>query len=75
MMQKIKDESKKQKSLLDAKAEGEKLLKLKEEIYKTQIKSQKDLFAAKEKEEKLEKEKNEEQRRYLEQLRKFDRMN
>lgn len=75
MMQKIKDESKKKRSLIDAKDEGEKLLKLKEEIYKTQIKSQKDLLAAKEKEEQKEKDKNEEQRRYLEQLRKFDRMN
>lgn len=73
MMQKIQSESKKQRALIDAKDEGEKLLKLKEEIYKTQVKSQKDLLEAKEKEEK--KDKNEEQRKYLEQLRKFDRMN
>jgi len=75
MMQKIQSESKKQRALVDAKDEGEKLLKLKEEIYKTQVKSQKDLLAAKEKDEQDKKDKNEEQRRYLEQLRKFDQMN
>jgi len=75
MMQKIQSESKKQRALVDAKDEGEKLLKLKEEIYKTQVKSQKDLLVAKEKDEQDKKDKNEEQRRYLEQLRKFDRMN
>ena len=75
MMQKIQTESKKQRALIDAKDEGEKLLKLKEEIYKTQIKSQKDLLTAKKIEEQKEKDKSEEQRRYLDQLRKFDRMN
>jgi len=75
MMQRIQTESKKQRALIDAKDEGEKLLKLKEEIYKTQIKSQKDLLTAKKIEEQKEKDKSEEQRRYLDQLRKFDRMN
>jgi len=75
MMQKIKEESKKETSKIKQADENEKLLKLKEEMYKTQQKAQKELIAAKEKDEKIEKDKNEEQRKYLEQLRKFDRMN
>lgn len=73
MMQKIKEESKNESGKIKVFDENEKLLKIKEEMFNTQKESQKNLLNAKEEEKKANDALNEEQRKYLEQLRKYNK--
>lgn len=73
MMQKIKEESKKESPKIKNTDESEKLLKLKEEMYKVQKESQQKLLEEKEEEKKAKEALNEEQRKFMEQLRKYNK--
>lgn len=73
MMQRIKEESKKESSKIKTPDDAEKLLKLKEEMYYVQKESQKNLLKAKEEDRKAKDALNEEQRKFMEQLRKYNK--
>ena len=73
MMQKVREEASKEGSKIKQTDESEKLLKLKEEMYKVQKDSQKSLLEAKEKDKKAKDALNEEQRKFMEQLRKYNK--
>lgn len=73
MMQRIKEESKKEISKIKTPDDAEKLLKLKEEMYYVQKESQKNLLKAKEEDRKAKDALNEEQRKFMEQLRKYNK--
>ena len=73
MMQRVREEAKKESSKIKQADESEKLLKLKEEMYKVQKDSQKSLLEAKENDKKAKDALNEEQRKFMEQLRKYNK--
>ena len=73
MMQRVREEAKKESSKIKQADDSEKLLKLKEEMYKVQKDSQKSLLEAKENDKKAKDALNEEQRKFMEQLRKYNK--
>lgn len=73
MMQRVREETKKESSKIKQADDSEKLLKLKEEMYKVQKDSQKSLLEAKENDKKAKDALNEEQRKFMEQLRKYNK--
>ena len=73
MMQKVREEASKEGSKIKQTDESEKLLKLKEEMYKVQKDSQKSLLEAKDNDKKAKDALNEEQRKFMEQLRKYNK--
>ena len=73
MMQRVREEAKKESSKIKQADDSEKLLKLKEEMYKVQKDSQKSLLEAKENDKKAKDALNEEQRKCMEQLRKYNK--
>ena len=73
MMQRVREEAKKESSKIKQTDDSEKLLKLKEEMYKVQKDSQKSLLEAKENDKKAKDALNEEQRKFMEQLRKYNK--
>lgn len=73
MMQRVREEAKKESSKIKRADDSEKLLKLKEEMYKVQKDSQKSLLEAKENDKKAKDALNEEQRKFMEQLRKYNK--
>ena len=70
MMQKVREEAKKESSKIKKEDDSEKILKLKEQIYKVQKDSQKEFLKEKEKADKVKSAVNEEQRKFMAQLRK-----
>lgn len=73
MMQKIREDAKKESNKIKTCDDSEKLLKLKEEMYNVQRDSQKKILMAKEEDKKAKDALNEEQRRFMEQLRKYNK--
>ena len=73
MMQRVREEAKKESSKIKQADDSEKLLKLKEEMYKVQKDSQKSLLEAKENDKNAKDALNEEQRKFMEQLRKYNK--
>ena len=73
MMQRVREEANKESSKIKQADDSEKLLKLKEEMYKVQKDSQKSLLEAKENDKKAKDALNEEQRKFMEQLRKYNK--
>lgn len=73
MMQRVREEAKKESSKITKEDDSEKILKLKEQIYKVQKDSQREFLKEKEKADKLKSEVNEEQRKFMEQLRKYNK--
>lgn len=73
MMQRVREEASKEGSKIKQTDENEKLLKLKEEMYKVQKDSQKSLLEAKDNDKKAKDALNEEQRKFMEQLRKYNK--
>lgn len=73
MMQRVREEASKEGSKIKQTDENEKLLKLKEEMYKVQKDSQKSLLEAKDNDKKAKDALNEKQRKFMEQLRKYNK--
>ena len=70
MMQRVREETKKEGNKIKQVDMSDKMLKLKEDIYKVQKESQKNLLAEKDKDVKARNIMNEEHRRFMGQLRK-----
>ena len=70
MMQRVREETKKEGNKIKQVDMSDKMLKLKEDIYKVQKESQKNLLAEKDKDVKARNIMNEEHRRFMDQLRK-----
>ena len=71
MMQRVREETKKEGNKIKQVDMSDKMLKLKEDIYKVQKESQKNLLAEKDKDVKARNIMNEEHRRFMDQLRKY----
>ena len=71
MMQRVREETKKEGNKIKQVDMSDKMLKLKEDIYKVQKESQKNLLAEKDKDVKARNIMNEEYRRFMDQLRKY----
>lgn len=71
MMQRVREETKKEGNKIKQVDMSDKMLKLKEDIYKVQKESQKNLLAEKDKDVKARNIVNEEHRRFMDQLRKY----
>ena len=71
MMQRVTEETKKEGNKIKQVDMSDKMLKLKEDIYKVQKESQKNLLAEKDKDVKARNIMNEEHRRFMDQLRKY----
>lgn len=71
MMQRVREETKKEGNKIKQVDMSDKMLKLKEDIYKVQKESQKNLLAEKDKDVKARNKVNEEHRRFMDQLRKY----
>ena len=71
MMQRVREETKKEGNKIKQVDLSDKMLKLKEDIYKVQKESQKNLLAEKDKDVKARNIMNEEHRRFMDQLRKY----
>ena len=71
MMQRVREETKKEGNKIKQVDMSDKILKLKEDIYKVQKESQKNLLAEKDKDVKARNIMNEEHRRFMDQLRKY----
>ena len=71
MMQRVREETKKEGNKIKQVDMSDKMLKLKEDIYKVQKESQKTLLAEKDKDVKARNIMNEEHRRFMDQLRKY----
>lgn len=71
MMQRVREDAKKEGNKIKQVDISDKLLKLKEDMYKVQKDSQKNLLAEKEKDAKARTALNEEHRKFMDQLRKY----
>ena len=71
MMQRVREETKKEENKIKQVDMSDKMLKLKEDIYKVQKESQKNLLAEKDKDVKARNIMNEEHRKFMDQLRKY----
>lgn len=71
MMQRVREDAKKEGNKIKQVDISDKLLKLKEDMYKVQKDSQKNLLAEKEKDAKARTALNEEYRKFMDQLRKY----
>ena len=71
MMQRVREETKKEGNKIKQVDMSDKMLKLKEDIYKVQKESQKNLLAEKDKDVKARNIMNEEHRKFMDQLRKY----
>lgn len=71
MMQRVREDAKKEGNKIKQVDISDKLLKLKEDMYKVQKDSQKNLLAEKEKDAKARMALNEEHRKFMDQLRKY----
>lgn len=71
MMQRVREETKKEGNKIKQVDMSDKMLKLKEDIYKVQKESQKNLLAEKDKDVKARNIMNEEHRIFMDQLRKY----
>lgn len=71
MMQRAREDAKKEKNKIIQNDASDRLLKLKEDIYKVQRDSQKNLLAEKEKDAKARIALNEEHRKFMDNLRKY----
>ena len=71
MMQRVREETKKEGNKIKQVDMSDKMLKLKEDIYKVQKESQKNLLAEKDTDVKARNIMNEEHRRFMDQLRKY----
>lgn len=71
MMQRVREDAKKEGNKIKQVDISDKLLKLKEDMYKVQKDSQKNLLAEKEKDAKTRTALNEEHRKFMDQLRKY----